>query len=101
MTVLLGVVSGTGAKDDSTGHLPAKAESEAVVMEEIACPFELGDAEQERVDEILERWEERSRSIRSFSCKFTRRQYVTALSKDFPLVAQGEITYRWPSKASY
>jgi hypothetical protein len=96
-----GVVSGVCVEDEAVEQArAAKAVPETVVLEDTACPFELTDADKERVDQILESWEPRSRSIRSLRCKFTRRQYIRALGET-PDVAEGEITYSWPNRASY
>lgn len=101
MAVLPGLVSGAATEGDSKGSLAAKGAPEAVAMEEVACPFESTDAEKERLDQIVAKWEEQSRGIRLFRCKFTRRQYIGALFNEAPYIAQGELTYRWPNKASY
>jgi hypothetical protein len=102
LAVLLAAVSGTCADDAKQADPPpAWKVPGTVVMEEVACPFDVTDAERERVDQTLAKWEERSGAIRSFRCKFTHRNYHAALGNGDPRVSQGEITYRWPNKASY
>lgn len=91
--VLLVVFLGPLFDGYASGQTVALVESEA-----LPNPFTLDDAQQRRLDEVLEEWERSSQQVESFACRFKLREYIRALGQDkVPArVADGELAYRKP-----
>lgn len=93
--VLLVVFLGLLFDGYASGQTAAPAESEV-----LPNPFALDDAQQRRLDEVLEEWERSSRQVESFACSFKLREYIRALGQDkLPArIADGELAYRRPQE---
>jgi len=67
-------------------------------------PFQLGAVEQQRVDQILQMWENESAKIKTFDCQFERWEYdaVFGPGNDIPSIkSTGQLTYSKPDKGSF
>ena len=114
--IALFVVSSLGVCVDSvfaqagaSGPIPARTQinNQAPQSNQVARPpqgWEITEAQQKWVDQILGYWEARSDKIETFSCKFERWEYNPAFVRDPNTPwsqASGEIKYQKPNKAIY
>ncbi len=66
-------------------------------------PFQLSDVEQQFVDQILQMWENKSKDVKTFDCKFNRWEYdpVFGPANDPAIKSQGQLSYSKPDKGSF
>ncbi len=68
-------------------------------------PFQLTPEEEQRVDETLKTWEQKSDKVSTFKCKFTRWDYDMAFGapslKYLKAEGKGEIKYKAPDHGKY
>ncbi len=73
----------------------------------LPAPFQLSAEEQRRIDLILQHWENKTKHIRHFSCKFYRWEYQPQWAKDIwsqsvaRTVSEGVIDHQTPDKANF
>jgi len=68
-------------------------------------PFQLGQAEKERLEKVLGFWEQRSSQVKTYSCKFKRWDYNSVFGPKDPNAAaaiyDGTIRYASPDKGEF
>ena len=73
----------------------------------LSAPFQLSAEEQRRIDLILQHWENKTKHIRHFSCKFYRWEYQPQWAKEAwsqsvaRTVSEGMIDHQTPDKANF
>lgn len=100
MSVLMAAICSVASSEE-----PAAAPSNPVdetAEVEVARPFELSDAEEARLNNLLTKWEQVSSKIHVYHSEFTRFDYGPGFGLDAePRVSHGEIAYLGPSIASF
>jgi TIGR03009 family protein len=106
LTVILMVTTLSGQVDRDRplqGPAPAAARPKPTPTTLPRTPFQLTQAEQERVDQILKHWERSSDRVKTYRCKFRRWEYdpVFGPPKYAKTLAEGIIKYAKPDKGLF
>jgi TIGR03009 family protein len=93
-----------GAQDAGGAAVPGGQAGPPVTIAPKA-PFQLTPEEEQKIDETLKTWEQKSDKISSFKCQFTRWDYDMAFGapalKGLKSEGKGEIKYKAPDHGKY